>query len=100
MTLLPGLIDVHFHFNALYEIVPLDQFRKTIHASTSEEGIIDATRLFPGGNMISITDGHADISTGYSQNYEYNYRHGVSDGVPEALKAVRYQIKHDATWTK
>lgn len=134
MTLLPGLIDVHFHFNAPYETVPIDKFQKTIPDSTitaldqakrklrqgfttirvigshdfidvaiaraSEQGRIEAPHLFPGANMISITGGHADITTGYSPAYELNYRQGVADGVSEVLKAVRYQIKHGATWIK
>lgn len=134
LTLLPGLIDVHYHFNAPYETVPLDQFQKTIPDNTitaigqaerkllqgfttirvigshdfidvaiaraGEQGLIDVPRLFPGGHMISITGGHADITTGYSPKYELDYRHGVSDGIQEVLKAVRYQIKHGATWIK
>ncbi|SVA57749.1 uncharacterized protein METZ01_LOCUS110603, partial [marine metagenome] len=34
MTLLPGLIDVHYHFNAPYETVPLDMFQRTVPYST------------------------------------------------------------------
>ena len=89
MTLLPGLIDVHNHFNAPYETVPLDMFQKTVPYNTltamgqartklpqgfttirmvgafdyidvalaraSDEGLVDAPRIFAGGHMISMT---------------------------------------------
>ena len=134
MTLLPGLIDVHNHFNAPYETVPLDMFQRTVAYSTltamgqartkllqgfttirmvgafdyidvalaraGDEGLVDAPRIFAGGHMISMTGGHADVTTGYSPDHESNYRDGIADGVPELLKAVRYQIKHGATWIK
>ena len=134
MTLLPGLIDVHYHFNAPYETVPLDMFQRTVPYSTltamnqartkllqgfttirmvgafdyidvalaraGDEGLVDVPRIFAGGHMISMTGGHADVTTGYSPDHESNYRDGIADGVPELLKAVRYQIKHGATWIK
>jgi imidazolonepropionase-like amidohydrolase len=134
MTLLPGLIDVHMHFNAPYETVPLDMFQRTVPYSTitamgqartkllqgfttirmvgafdfidvalsraAEEGLVDAPRIFAGGHMISMTGGHADVTTGYSPAHEANYRDGIADGIPELLKAVRWQIKHGATWIK
>jgi imidazolonepropionase-like amidohydrolase len=57
---------------------------------------VPGPRMFPSGNAIGITGGHADW-TGFNPGVmEGGPKEGIADGVDEILKAVRYQIKHGA----
>jgi len=65
-----------------------------------DAGLIIGPRIFPVGHAIGITGGHCD-ATGWAPGVlEADYRRGVADGIDAAVKAVRYQIKHGATWIK
>ncbi|MCB1582139.1 MAG: amidohydrolase family protein [Marinicella sp.] len=66
-------------------------------SEAEQEGWIKSPRVVPAGHMISITGGHADLSLGLSENlFEPEPKHGIVNGVADAIKAVRYQIKHGA----
>jgi imidazolonepropionase-like amidohydrolase len=61
-----------------------------------ESGLLDGPRIWPARYSLGITGGHCDV-TGFAPGIkEGDYRVGIADGVDEALKAVRYQIKHGA----
>lgn len=61
-----------------------------------DAGRVEGPSMIPAGHAIGITGGHCDI-TGYAPGIaETDYRDGVADGPDEAIKAVRYQIKHGA----
>ena len=66
-------------------------------AEASAEGWIKAPRIIAAGHMISITGGHGDLTLGLSEELiKVGPEHGIINGPIEALKAVRYQIKHGA----
>ena len=66
-------------------------------AEASDEGWIKAPRIIAAGHMISITGGHGDLTLGLSEELiKVGPEHGIINGPIEALKAVRYQIKHGA----
>jgi imidazolonepropionase-like amidohydrolase len=68
-------------------------------SEASDKGWIAAPRIIPCGHMIGITGGHADptMQLGLSEGkLEPDLRYGIVDGTDEAVKAVRYQIKHGA----
>jgi len=59
-------------------------------------GMVIGPRMIPSAHAIGITGGHCD-ETGWAPGVnELSWRDGVADGVDEAVKAVRYQIKHGA----
>lgn len=61
-----------------------------------ERGLVDGPRVIPSRAPLGITGGHCDI-TGFAPGVrEQGWRDGIADGVDEAVKAVRYQIKHGA----
>jgi imidazolonepropionase-like amidohydrolase len=61
-----------------------------------DDGMVEGPRMIPSAHAIGITGGHCD-DTGWAPGVnELNWRDGVADGVDEAVKAVRYQIKHGA----
>ncbi|MEP6571624.1 MAG: amidohydrolase family protein [Gemmatimonadota bacterium] len=61
-----------------------------------DAGLVPGPRIIPSGHAIGITGGHCDV-TGYAPGIlELGPEAGVADGVDEAVKAVRYQIKHGA----
>ncbi|HEX5386983.1 MAG TPA: amidohydrolase family protein [Gemmatimonadales bacterium] len=61
-----------------------------------DRGLVDGPRIVPAGHAIGITGGHCD-ATGWAPGIlELGPEEGVADGVDEAVKAVRYQIKHGA----
>ena len=61
-----------------------------------ESGLLDGPRIWPARHALGITGGHCDV-TGFAPGIkEGDYRVGIADGVDEAIKAVRYQIKHGA----
>jgi adhesin HecA-like repeat protein len=65
-------------------------------ARAIDGGLIEGPRMIASGHAIGITGGHCDI-TGYAPGIlELGPESGVADGVDEALKAVRYQVKHGA----
>jgi len=61
-----------------------------------DAGMVPGPRMFPAGNSIGITGGHADITGLAPGILETGPEQGIADGVDECLKAVRYQIKHGA----
>jgi len=66
-------------------------------AEASDNNWIKAPRIFAAGHMISITGGHGDLTMGMAEQYgELGPTMGVVNGVDDAIKAVRYQIKHGA----
>jgi imidazolonepropionase-like amidohydrolase len=61
-----------------------------------DQGMVEGPRMIPSAHAIGITGGHCD-DTGWAPGiHELSFRDGVADGVDEAVKAVRYQIKHGA----
>jgi imidazolonepropionase-like amidohydrolase len=61
-----------------------------------ERGDIEGPWIFPAGNAIGITGGHADV-TGFRPGIlEQTPAEGTADGVDECVKAVRTQIKYGA----
>jgi imidazolonepropionase-like amidohydrolase len=61
-----------------------------------ERGDIDGPWIFPAGNAIGITGGHADV-TGFRPGIlEQTPEEGTADGTEECVKAVRTQIKYGA----
>ena len=61
-----------------------------------DQDFVPGPRIFPAGHAIGITGGHCD-ATGYAPGVlEQVPETGVADGPEEALRAVRYQIKHGA----
>src|SRR5918994_1253912 len=61
-----------------------------------DAGFVLGPRMIPSAHAISITGGHCD-DTGWAPGInELGPKNGVADGVDEAMKAVRYQIKHGA----
>jgi imidazolonepropionase-like amidohydrolase len=61
-----------------------------------DAGFVPGPRMIPSAHAISITGGHCD-DTGWAPGInELGPNQGVADGVDEAIKAVRYQIKHGA----
>jgi imidazolonepropionase-like amidohydrolase len=65
-----------------------------------DRGMVEGPRMIPSAHAIGITGGHCD-DTGWAPGVnERGPKEGVADGVDEALKAVRYQIKHGAKVVK
>jgi len=63
-------------------------------------GDVPGPRVFPSRNPLGITGGHCDV-TGFAPGIvEQGVEDGVADGPWEVVQAVRYQIKHGATWIK
>jgi imidazolonepropionase-like amidohydrolase len=61
-----------------------------------DAGFVIGPRIIPSAHAIGITGGHCD-DTGWAPGVnELGPKDGVADGVDEAIKAVRYQIKHGA----
>jgi imidazolonepropionase-like amidohydrolase len=61
-----------------------------------ERGDIDGPWIFPAGNPIGITGGHADV-TGFRPGIlPRTPEEGTADGPDECVKAVRTQIKYGA----
>lgn len=61
-----------------------------------DAGLVEGPRIIPAGNAIGITGGHCDV-TGWAPGVlERGSEEGVADGVDQAIRAVRYQIKHGA----
>jgi len=65
-----------------------------------DAGFVEGPRMLAVGHAIGITGGHCD-ETGWAPGIlELGPKEGVVDGVDEAVKAVRYQIKHGAKLIK
>jgi imidazolonepropionase-like amidohydrolase len=61
-----------------------------------DAGFVEGPRMIPSAHAIGITGGHCD-ETGWAPGVlELGPKNGVADGVDEAIKAVRYQVKHGA----
>jgi imidazolonepropionase-like amidohydrolase len=61
-----------------------------------ERGAIVGPHVIPSRNSLGITGGHCDV-TGFAPGIlEGGPEDGVADGPWEAVRAVRYQIKHGA----
>ena len=61
-----------------------------------ERGLVPGPRIVPAAHALGITGGHCDL-TGFAPGIlEGGPAEGVADGPDEAMKAVRYQIKHGA----
>lgn len=89
-------------FTTIRNIGQTHPAKELILVATSEasaEDWIEAPRIIPCGHMIGITGGHADVSMSadYAEGvFDLGFEHGMADGEDDALKAVRYQIKHGA----
>jgi imidazolonepropionase-like amidohydrolase len=118
---LTGEIDEHFADRPVRDLPAMEAFhaaanaRKTLMAGFTtvrnvgsggftdvaldeavEEGVVVGPDIVPAGHSLGITGGHCDV-TGFAPGVvEQDYRTGVADGADEAVKAVRYQIKHGA----
>lgn len=72
------------------------RFADVALARAIDAGWVEGPHMVPATWGIGITGGHADI-TGFAPGVmEIGPKEGVVDGVDEAVKAVRYQIKHGA----
>jgi imidazolonepropionase-like amidohydrolase len=61
-----------------------------------DAGFVPGPRMIPSAHALGITGGHCD-DTGWAPGInELGPKEGVVDGADEAVKAVRYQIKHGA----
>lgn len=61
-----------------------------------ERGDVVGPRIVPAAHALGITGGHCD-ETGWRPGVlERDWRAGVADGPWDAVRAVRYQIKHGA----
>ena len=88
ITLLAGFTTVRELFSYDFVDVALERAR--------QRGFVVSPRVIPAGHAIGITGGHCDI-TGFAPGVrELGPEQGIADGVDEAIKAVRYQIKHGA----
>lgn len=65
-------------------------------AKASAAGTIAAPQIFPAAHGLSITGGHGDAGGFAPGILEGGPEQGIADGVDEAVRAVRYQIKHGA----
>lgn len=64
-----------------------------------EEGMVTGPRVIPAGHMISILGGHGDLGMAHGMAEGMLVsppERGVVSGADDALRAVRYQIKHGA----
>ncbi len=60
-------------------------------------GKVPGPDVFPVGNFIGITGGHADGGGRFIPGIlERDWKQGIADGPEEVIKSVRYQIKHGA----
>jgi imidazolonepropionase-like amidohydrolase len=65
-----------------------------------ERGTVVGPHVIPSRYALGITGGHCDV-TGFAPGIlEQGPEEGVADGPWEAVKAVRYQIKHGAQFIK
>jgi imidazolonepropionase-like amidohydrolase len=88
LTLLAGFTTVRDLGSADFVDVAL------MHAV--ERGDIDGPWIFPAGNGIGITGGHADV-TGFRPGLlEQGPEQGVADGPDQCVAAVRAQLKYGA----
>ena len=61
-----------------------------------DAGMIPGPRIVPAGYALGITGGHCD-ETGWAPGIlERGPEEGIVDGAGQALRAVRYQLKHGA----
>jgi imidazolonepropionase-like amidohydrolase len=73
-----------------------DEFVDVSLMHAVERGDIEGPWIFPAGNAIGITGGHADV-TGFRPGIlEQTPAQGTADGPDECVKAVRTQIKYGA----
>ncbi len=88
LTLLAGFTPVRHLGSTGFVDVALERAR--------QKGLVASPRIIAAGHALGITGGHCDI-TGFAPGVrELGPEQGVADGVDEAVKAVRYQIKHGA----
>ncbi len=88
ITLMSGFTTVRNVGSSGFVDVALEQSR--------QKGLVVSPRIIPAGHALGITGGHCDV-TGFAPGVrELGPEQGVADGVDEAVKAVRYQIKHGA----
>ena len=59
-------------------------------------GDIVGPRIIPAAHSLGITGGHCDATGWRPGVLETDWRDGVADGPWDAVRAVRYQIKHGA----
>lgn len=65
-----------------------------------ERGDVAAPWVFPSRHPLGITGGHCDVTGFVPGVLEGDYQTGLADGPWEVVQAVRYQIKHGASWIK
>ena len=135
-TLMPGLIDAHVHIFldevnlALLDNMPLTLLsaRATVRMRdmlmrgfttvrdtgggdwgmkiASEQGLVEAPRLFISGQAISQTGGHGDFRRKTQTDIEcgccsgLSYMGRIADGVPEMIRAVRDELRKGADQIK
>jgi len=138
-TLMPGLIDAHWHtmlsFWPLSKVLAADIGTLTLAAAKAhketllrgfttvrdaggaaipiaravDSGLIDGTRMYPSGPVISQTSGHGDWRNPLNipeEKYEpldYVQKTGqtlIADGVPEVIKRTREVLRMGASQIK
>ncbi len=89
-------LTLHAGFTTVRDLWAVWGFVDVALMHAIDSGFIEGPRIIPSGHALSITGGHCDV-TGFAPGIaEQDWRAGVADGVDEAVKAVRYQIKHGA----
>jgi imidazolonepropionase-like amidohydrolase len=74
-----------------------DELVNVAVAEAVDEGWIEGPRIIAAGHMISITGGHGDLSSFFTDGFlELSPEYGIIDSPDEAVAATRYQIKHGA----
>lgn len=64
-------------------------------------GLVPGPRIQASGNVLTITGGHGDSSTGFREDLFSALDHdGICDGADDCRRAVRYQIKRGSDLIK
>lgn len=87
-------------FTTVRDLGQLHITDELVNVAVSEgvnEGWITGPRIIAAGHMISITGGHGDPSSFFTDGFlELSPEYGIINSPDEAVAATRYQIKHGA----
>lgn len=125
VTLLPGLIDVHAHWNGNLglshsEAAELTHVQRAVRATGNARDTLLAgfttVRIMGSIEFIGIAigqaaeDGIVDAPRVFGAGYHIRsttgnsdgdaYKTGSANGITEVIKAVRYMVENGATWIK
>lgn len=125
VTMLPGLIDVHAHWNgdlglSRTEISGLTPVQRAVRATRNAKDTLLAgfttVRIMGSIEFVGIAigqaadDGLLDAPRVFGAGYHIRsttsnadrdtYKTGSANGIEEVIKAVRYMVENGATWIK